>query len=89
MPLWGLSRKLSQCEEVSIEVRVKQYRHQIQPDKPSCDKDEELKQLRKETQILRSERDLLKKTAVNSMNNTTTSGFYAWLKEPLSTKGKR
>ena len=42
---------------------IRQYRHQIQPDKPYRDKDEELKRLRKETKILRAERDLLKKAA--------------------------
>lgn len=40
---------------------IRQYRHQIQIDKLSCDKDEELKRFRKENQIIRAERDLLKK----------------------------
>ncbi|PCJ38537.1 MAG: hypothetical protein COA81_12820 [Alphaproteobacteria bacterium] len=42
---------------------IRQYRHQIQPDKPRRDKDEELKRLRKENKILRAQRDLLKKAA--------------------------
>jgi len=42
---------------------IRQYRHQIQPDKLYDDKDKELKRLRKENQILRAERDLLKKAA--------------------------
>ena len=42
---------------------ISHYRHQIQPNKPCDDKDKEFKRLRKENQILKSERDLLKKAA--------------------------
>ena len=42
---------------------VSLYRHQEQPPSPLDDKDKELSRLRKENQILKAERDLLKKAA--------------------------
>ncbi len=40
---------------------VSQHRHSVQPDAVSDDKDKELALLRREVQLLKAERDLLKK----------------------------
>jgi len=51
---------------------IRQYRHQVQPDKPRRDKGKELKRLRKENQILRAERDLLRR----ALGVKKTAGFF-------------